>query len=56
MALTNLPRQKRDTSELPRALTQSEIASLRQEMKVSISWAQAQMRHLREQTNIRSQR
>lgn len=44
MALTASPKEKPNTSEKPRVLTQSEITALRQEMKQSIAWAQAELR------------
>ena len=36
--------EKAGTSKQPQALTQSEIASLRQDMKQSVEWAQAELR------------
>jgi len=44
MALTTSPNGKSNTSEKPRVLTQSEITALRQDMKQSIAWAQAELR------------
>ena len=44
MALTTSPKEKPNTSEKPRVLTQSEITALRQDIKQSIAWAQAELR------------
>jgi len=51
MVSTDSPKEKPDTSELLQVLTQSEIALLRQDMKESIRWAQAELQRRREQRN-----
>jgi len=51
MVLTASPKEKPNTSEKPRVLTQSEIASLRQDMKQSVAWVQAELRRRREHRN-----
>ena len=38
MASTNSHKAKRETSDVPRLLTRSEIASLRRDMKESSDW------------------
>ena len=49
MASTNSLKAKPDTSEQPRQLTQSEIASLRQDMKESSAWMRQELQRRREQ-------
>ena len=49
MASTNSPKAKPDISEQPRQLTQSEIASLRQDMKESSAWMRQELQGRREQ-------
>ena len=44
MASTNSPKVKRDTSDVPRLLTRSEIASLRRDMKESSDWAKKELK------------
>lgn len=51
MALTTSPKKKLGISDRPRVLTQSEIASLRQDMKQSVAWVQAELRRRRENRN-----
>ena len=48
MASTNSHKAKRDTSDLPRLLTQSEKESLRQDMKASSDWARTELKRRRE--------
>lgn len=48
MALTTSPKAKPDTSKLPRALTQSELASLKHEMQASSAWMQTELKRRRE--------
>ena len=43
MASTNSHKAKRDTSDVPRLLTRSEIASLRRDMKESSDWAKKEL-------------
>ena len=43
MASTNSPKAKRDTSDVPRLLTRSEIASLRRDMKESSAWLKEEL-------------
>ena len=49
MASTNSLKAKPDTSGQPRQLTQSEIASLRQDMKKSSAWMRQELQRRREQ-------
>ena len=49
MASTNSLKAKPYTSEQPRQLTQSEIASLRQDMKESSAWMRQELQRRREQ-------
>ena len=49
MASTNSPKANPDTSEQTRQLTQSEIASLRQDMKESSAWMRQELQGRREQ-------
>ena len=46
MAPTNSHKAKRDTSDVPRLLTRSEIASLRRDMKESSDWADKELDRL----------
>lgn len=46
MASTNSPKAKRDTSDVPRPLTRSEIASLRRDMKEASDWADKELDRL----------
>ncbi|WP_419584952.1 hypothetical protein [Thiolapillus sp.] len=48
MASTTSHKAKRDTSDLPRLLTQSESESLLQDMKESSAWARSELKRRRE--------
>ena len=49
MASTNSLKAKPDTSNQPRQLPQSEVASLRQDMKESSAWMRQELKRRREQ-------
>lgn len=48
MALTNSHKAKRDTSDLPRLLTQSESESLQRDAKESSAWMRTELKRQRE--------
>ena len=48
MALTNSHKAKRDTSHLPRLLTQSESESLQRDARESSAWMRAELKRRRE--------
>ncbi|WP_419626198.1 hypothetical protein [Thiolapillus sp.] len=48
MALTNSHKAKRDTSDLPRLLTQSESESLQRDARESSAWMHAELKRRRE--------
>ena len=58
MASTNSRKAKRDTSDVPRRLTRSEIASLRRDMKESSDWADRELerRYAQKEAKARSGR
>ena len=58
MASTGLPKAKRDTSDVPRLLTRSEIAALRRDMKESSDWADKELdrRYAQKEAKARSGR
>ena len=47
MASTNSLKAKRDTSDVPRLLTRSEIASLRRDMKEASAWMRQELQRRR---------
>ena len=58
MASTNALKAKRDTSDVPRRLTRSEIAALRRDMKESSDWAKKELerRYAQKEAKARSGR
>ena len=58
MALTNSPKAKWDTSDVPRLLTRSEIASLRRDMQEASDWADKELerRYAQKEAKARSGR
>ena len=55
MTSTNSPKAKRDTSDVPRRLTRSEIASLRRDMKEASDWADKELDRLYPPKEVKAQ-